>query len=485
MRRKLLFSVPAVAVLAVLAAAITHRPEIPGGRIVVHFTAGLSGVLDPCGCDPSERGGLARRLSVISDARAADASHVFVDAGDFIGIPTIEGFDRKDNPGFLSPNKRRFCEIKMDALMKGFGFLGIDAICPGEADFMLGQSFLREWGRSLPFVSSNVVYANSGNPVFRPYRVKVIGRGRFLGIPYGGVRVGIFALTFESAKLKHVKEDINDILSLPVITAAVGTIRELTGPEGCTVIICLFHGTRGQAEMLLSQVKDIDLLIVGHEWQPEDQKPQMGRTLIAGVPARGMAVGEASLKLSPSKTTAGGTVRLIPLDPSQKEHEAGLAILREFREKVRSASLEPDEQADAGGRFAGSGKCARCHEEESAQWSGTSHSRAYSALAARGQDADPECLQCHTTGYGLVGGFAKPSDSPLLAGVGCEVCHGPSAKHVEEKEKIEAEGRIKPPVRDAHRKRPLFKICTSCHTPQRDRFFERNSELRFKRIKHR
>ncbi len=49
---------------------------------------------------------------------------------------------------------------------------------------------------------------------------------------------------------------------------------------------------------------------------------------------------------------------------------------------------------------------------------------------------DPECVSCHVTGWApqkffpLTRGYESLQKTPLLAGNGCENCHGPGSRHV-------------------------------------------------------
>ncbi|MBI3924798.1 MAG: hypothetical protein HY319_04595 [Armatimonadetes bacterium] len=94
----------------------------------------------------------------------------------------------------------------------------------------------------------------------------------------------------------------------------------------------------------------------------------------------------------------------------------------------------------SGDRYIGPGSCAKCHEDQAASWKETRMARSFECLkpgtfAERkkmvgldpGEDYthDEFCLHCHTTGYGLVGGFVSIEDTPEMAGVTCEACHGP------------------------------------------------------------
>jgi len=120
--------------------------------------------------------------------------------------------------------------------------------------------------------------------------------------------------------------------------------------------------------------------------------------------------------------------------------------------------------------YIGNAKCKMCHkkEEKGAQyskWEATSHAEAFETLKSekaaqiakkKGIESDawkaPECLKCHTTGFG-VGGYEVKDEafwSPAaddkvgakavkrmtgLQSVGCESCHGPGSKYKSKKVK--------------------------------------------------
>lgn len=43
---------------------------------------------------------------------------------------------------------------------------------------------------------------------------------------------------------------------------------------------------------------------------------------------------------------------------------------------------------------------------------------------------DPNCVGCHTTGYGQPGGFVSLAKTPTLVGIQCEACHGPGGGYM-------------------------------------------------------
>lgn len=94
--------------------------------------------------------------------------------------------------------------------------------------------------------------------------------------------------------------------------------------------------------------------------------------------------------------------------------------------------------------YVGSKKCKVCHMKEWKSWSETKMANSFENLkpgeraeqkTAAGLDpqkdytADETCLRCHTTGYGKPGGFVDAASTPDLAGVGCEMCHGPGGTY--------------------------------------------------------
>jgi hypothetical protein len=94
-----------------------------------------------------------------------------------------------------------------------------------------------------------------------------------------------------------------------------------------------------------------------------------------------------------------------------------------------AAPLPPNTPANY--RLAGSAACLSCHKNDHTSWAQSKHSHAWQTLEQKGMHVDNYCMQCHTTGFGLPGGFVSRTASATLVNVGCESCHGPSQAHVE------------------------------------------------------
>ncbi len=90
--------------------------------------------------------------------------------------------------------------------------------------------------------------------------------------------------------------------------------------------------------------------------------------------------------------------------------------------------------------YVGPEKCRVCHPKQFKDWRETRMARSFEVLrpgaaveAKKIAKLDPDadythdslCLSCHTTGYGLQGGFVSIEATPQMAGVTCEACHGP------------------------------------------------------------
>jgi mono/diheme cytochrome c family protein len=149
------------------------------------------------------------------------------------------------------------------------------------------------------------------------------------------------------------------------------------------------------------------------------------------------------------------------------------ARLRRLCAGTGEALFDPDTP------YVGSGVCARCHPTEAAALKDGFHAHALEALAKpapiewriprykRGVVGlgRPECLRCHTTGYGRPGGYPATT-SPILdaraattGGVGCEACHGPGKAHADDARKPRAILRLGGTCPECN----VLPICRQCH----------------------
>ncbi len=138
-------------------------------------------------------------------------------------------------------------------------------------------------------------------------------------------------------------------------------------------------------------------------------------------------------------------------------------------------------------KYAGSAACGKCHRgpgmgHQYSLWRMSPHARAWAVLGTprsyeiaarkglRGEPlSHPECLKCHSTGYG----GAHLASSTVDEGVGCEACHGPGSDYMAEAimrdPRAARSGGLNPAPREA---------CARCHA---DKF---NAQEALKKIAH-
>jgi hypothetical protein len=91
---------------------------------------------------------------------------------------------------------------------------------------------------------------------------------------------------------------------------------------------------------------------------------------------------------------------------------------------VAAHTWNPQDHTYEGGRTG----CRRCHIKQWRSWEATAHATAFETLPEEGR-SDSTCLKCHATGHGAPTGFTSVDETPDLAGVTCEGCHGPGSDY--------------------------------------------------------
>jgi hypothetical protein len=133
--------------------------------------------------------------------------------------------------------------------------------------------------------------------------------------------------------------------------------------------------------------------------------------------------------------------------------------------KVAFADRMPPPAPPGGDAYAGVDACVSCHPGPKAVWDKTPHARAYATIADQFKEFNLDCVSCHVTGYEQPGG-SSVTHVDKLKNVQCEVCHGPSSRHVADAT------HVKPPI-----PRPGTDKCTSCHHPPHVHSFDASAKL--------
>lgn len=116
-------------------------------------------------------------------------------------------------------------------------------------------------------------------------------------------------------------------------------------------------------------------------------------------------------------------------------------------------------------QYAGNFKCRLCHRDFFMGRKQDVHDYAMGLLSQTNHEQTGRCLGCHSTGYGVKGGFKSLELTPRLANVQCEGCHGPGSVHISRN----ARGGF---LAGTDRPEILKKMCLSCHSGRWNKSFD-------------
>lgn len=358
-------------------------------------------------------------------------------------------------------------EATAGAMIEGLGRIGYDALNVGRVDLLLPSALLRTLAAEarFPLLSANVVDA-AGKAPFSGWIVREVG----------GMRVGVFGLSGDQIlgvpRLPGRDLTVRDPAA--AARAAVATLRRT-----CDLVVALSQLGLDADVQLAREVPGIDVILGGFTRQTTTTPHIEGATLILQAGAKGMRLGRLELLILPgskgpwiARSAARGEEsrvydwRLVPLDAGIPDHPALAALLDRHREDLRARNLaelaSPPPAAPAPTplkpAYVGAEACGACHPAQLRQWAASRHARALPALKRKRQELNPECIRCHVTAYGEVGGYRPdPGKGVDLGNVQCEACHGFGREH-------RGPGRIRGRVSEA--------VCRRCHTTENSPTFK-------------
>jgi hypothetical protein len=318
---------------------------------------------------------------------------------------------------------------KTAELFKTMRGLGYDAIGIGERD--LAPAFFAEiaaTGAKEVLLSGNLKpAAEAGAPPFRL-------------IQRNSCRVGIVEAV---SSFLQQGQALEPKAPKAFLQAQLGALRR----KKADVLVTIYHGPAKEVLELRQSFPEVDLWLLSHWTSQPLNQVQTGDAgaIVVGPGDRGREVGLITLEKTKKDGARTATFNQIILDHRIPDSPQAAPIQERFLKRSQSSvtpppggnfePVQPQAQPQNGlaanaNMFVGSEVCKLCHEDIYKKWHDTKHAHALETLVTKGQSQNPECLRCHTVGFGEQTGYDMKSNQPYLAGVGCEMCHGRAGDHV-------------------------------------------------------
>ena len=345
--------------------------------------------------------------------------------------------------------------VKNRWLWQGMQRLGIEVLNVAEDDIAELQALGVNLQGSDRFISANLISTKTGEPLLKPYAVKQIALKR----SNQKYRVGFLGL---SGRESFLKTDAAGYSWADPQASARRWLPELR--KECDFLIVLACLPAREAVQLAVDNSTIDMIVTGFKHQMSGLPARINQSTIMYAEDEGKILGELRFSVARGQKVDVQPVnhtltRNIKDEPAMAAliSQAKAAISQEQRALVSQSAPLPVSAGTLS--FATSARCAPCHAAASDVWQKSQHAHAIEILKKEKKEFDSSCVGCHVTGNGKPGGFVNLNQTPQLANVQCEACHGSGIQHVERPAK-------------AKMARLTADACLTCHTKSNSPEFE-------------
>ncbi len=395
--------------------------------VVLLITGGNRGRLEMCNCSGVLPGGMARRGGMLASYRAVWPDSITLDVGDLF---------------WVEPDP-----VRSRSLIRAMTLLGYDVLALGDAEWTTPA---KHWadaltGDSPALLATNVRFRDARTSVVKTVR-RAVGGCDVAIVSYVGPDAFLFA---DDKVLAGLQRDGEDVFKRHVASL----------PAGC-VVVAVVHDSAETAERIARTTPGVDVVVRGHTGKTDAEVARVGDVPIVriGGPAHAGALALRS---------EGGRITDVQwrAELLTNDWPADRRLMELYQAYVHAAMRQAmNAKRKAGLTYVPSATCGACHRDQYRQWKRTAHADAYRTLRKVKRTGDPNCLMCHTSGFGTRDGFHTIAANPKLAGVNCQDCHRFNVS-----EHVTADGRqiaaFKVPPADGA-------VCETCHTPNNSPKFD-------------
>jgi len=448
------------------------KPAAPDTRkVTIVYTAQANGQIRSCNCSKFRYGGYARQDRLVAKLQKTNPRLILIEGGDFA---SYQGGEQ----GLY----------KTDVAIKSMNTIGYHAVALGEYELSQGPDMVKRvmTGLTAPVTAANVTDAQSGKPI--------ASQSAVVHKSASGLRVAIVGLVGDS-HIADVPDEMVPVTLLDPVESLKSAVARVK--PSADLVVAVVHGNvdegnnvadSGLAQLVLTTHAADNVVIPGSDGNVMklDSRTRNGCVVVDNCVRNNWNVGCIELEIIGGKAKVTSH-KLYFLDREFDESERIVKLydeynlkVKELAEKSRAAAMadldtrmrergiDPEKYRRDSKVYAGSSACKSCHEDTYEAWEKSEHAHAWNRLKERGQDFDPECTGCHSTGAMVRGGFVDAKLTPDLINVGCEACHGPGLKHISKpKAGYGSTGEA---------------VCRECHTDERNPDFD--YDTLWEKIKH-